>query len=189
MTLRLATPADADGIAAIYAPVVRDTAISFEAEPPSASEMAARLAATLPRFPYLVAEEVGRVVGYAYAGPHRARTAYAWAVETTIYLAPEAQGRGVGRALYRALLGILRAQGFASAFAGATLPNEASVRLHRALGFEDVGVFRRVGFKHGRWHDVWWGALDLMPDRTAPAAPLSVSDLEADGRLEALLTS
>ena len=187
MRLRLATPADGAAVAAIYAPVVRDTAISFEADPPSASEMAGRIAATLPRFPYLIAEDDGRVLGYAYAGPHRARAAYAWSVEASVYVAAEARGRGVGRRLYEALFAILRTQGVASVYAGATLPNDASVGLHRAMGFADVGVFPRVGYKHGAWHDVWWGILDLMPDRTAP--PGAVVSVEAlGGRLEALLS-
>lgn len=188
MAIRLATPDDGAAVAAIYAPVVRDTVISFEVDPPSVAEMAARIAATLPHYPYLVAEEAGRVVGYAYAGAHRARAAYGWSVEPSVYVAAGAQGRGVGRALYMPLFAILRAQGFASAYAGATLPNDASLGLHRAMGFEDVGVFRQVGFKHGRWHDVWWGALDLLPDRgTVPVAPLSITVLAADGRLDAAL--
>ena len=189
-TIRLATPADGAAVAAIYAPVVRDTAISFEVDPPDAREMAARIATTLPARPWLVAEADGRVVGYAYAGAHRARAAYDWSVEPSVYLAEGARGRGLGRALYTALFAVLRAQGFASAYAGATLPNDASVGLHRAMGFETVGVYRRAGFKHGRWHDVWWGGLDLMPDRTdAPERPLSLDDLAADGRLAAALAT
>ena len=181
MTIRLATPQDGAAVAAIYAPVVRDTAVSFETVPPGAAEMAARIARTLPRYPYLVAEDAGpedagRVVGYAYAGAHRARAAYAWCAETSVYLAPQAQRRGLGRALMEALLARLRAQGFATAVAGATLPNEASVALHRALGFADVGVFPRAGFKHGRWHDTWWGALDLGPG-AAPTPTRPVADV------------
>ncbi len=185
MTLRLATPADGAAAAAIYAPVVRDTTTSFEAVPPDASEMAARIAATLPRYPYLVAERDGRVVGYAYAGAHRARAAYAWAAETSVYLAPEAQGQGVGRAIMTALLALLRAQGFAAAYAGATLPNAASVGLHRALGFRDAGTFHRAGFKHGLWCDVWWGELDLGAG-AAPDPPRTLADLGAAVLAEAL---
>ncbi len=185
MALRLATPADARDVAAIYAPVVRDTSTSFETVPPDTAEMAARIAATLPCYPWLVAEDGGRVVGYAYAGAHRTRAAYAWAAETSVYLAPDAQGRGLGRTLMTALLSVLRAQGFAVAYAGATLPHDASVGLHRALGFADVGVFPRAGFKHGRWHDTWWGALDLGSG-AAPGATRPVSDLDADGLAAAL---
>lgn len=187
-TLRLATPDDGAAVAAIYAPFVRQTAVSFEADPPDAAEMAARIAATLPQHPWIVYEDGGRVLGYAYAGPHRTRAAYVWSVESSVYLADEARGRGVGRALYTALFEILRAQGYANAYAGVTLPNEASLGLHRAFGFETVGVFRRIGFKLGAWHDVWWGALDLMPERVGePGEPVPVSDLTADGHLAAAL--
>ncbi len=185
MTLRLATPDDGAAAAAIYAPVVRDTTTSFETVPPDASEMAARIVATLPRYPYLVAERDGRVVGYAYAGAHRARAAYAWSAETSVYLAPEAQGRGAGRAMMVALLALLRAQGFAVAYAGATLPNAASVGLHRALGFREIGTFHRAGFKHGRWCDVWWGELDLGAG-PAPAPTRTLVDLHAGILAEAL---
>ena len=186
-SLRLATARDAAEIAAIYAPVVRDTPTSFETEPPSPDEMVRRIAATLPTWPWLVATASGRVVGYAYAGMHRARPAYRWAVEPSVYVAAEARGQGVGRRLYAALLAVLRAQGFASAYAGVTLPNAASLALHRAFGFEDVGVYRRAGYKQGRWHDVWWGQLDLAPERRgAPAPPGSLESL-ADGEWTRLL--
>lgn len=186
MTVRLATPADAPAVAAIYAPVVRDTTVSFELDPPDAAAMAARIAATFPKYPWLVADDGERVLGYAYAGAHRAREAYGWSVEPSVYVDAAARGQGVGRALYAALLAVLRVQGFGHAFAGVTLPNPASVGLHRAFGFEDVGVFRRVGFKHGRWCDVWWGGLALDPG-TPPAPPLSIPALAASGRLAALL--
>lgn len=190
LALRLATPADGAAVAAIYAPVVRDTAVSFELDPPDADEMARRIAETLPQRPWLVCEDGGRVVGYAYAGAHRARAAYGWSVEPSVYVDAAARGRGVGRALYTALFGVLRAQGFANAYAGVALPNGPSLALHRAMGFETVGVFRRVGFKHGLWHDVWWGALDLVPDRSAePAEPLPVPALLADGRLAPALAA
>lgn len=184
LSVRLATPEDAPAVAAIYAPVVRDTAISFEAEPPDGAEFARRIAAILPAQPWLVAEETGRVLGYAYAGPHRARVAYQWSVEPSVYVAAEGRGRGVGRALYAALLATLRAQGFANAYAGVTLPNAASLRLHEAFGFEPVGVFKRAGYKQDRWHDVWWGALALTEaEAPPPRPPLSVQALSDEGRL------
>ena len=181
MIARLAVPADASALAAIYAPVVRETATSFESVPPDADEMARRLAETLPSHPWLVAEDAGAVVGYAYAGPHRTRAAYAWAVEPSVYVAERARGRGAGRRLYTALLDVLRLQGFAMAYAGITLPNPASLALHRAFGFEDVGVYPAAGFKHGAWHDVWWGALRLA-DRSggleAPEPPRAVTEID-----------
>lgn len=168
-SIRVAAPTDAAAIQAIYAPVVRDTAISFELEPPSVAEMARRIEATLPLYPYLVAERDGLVVGYAYASQHRAREAYQWSVDVTVYIAANAQRSGVGRALYQHLLAVLEQQGFHAAHAGIVLPNEGSVGLHEALGFMHIGTYPEVGFKHGRWHDVgYWrrGLNQAMPPRS-----------------------
>ena len=141
---------DAATCAAIYAPHVSDGVASFELEPPSVEEMARRIEAA---HVWLV-HEAG---GYAYATRHRERAAYRFTVETSVYVAEAAQGRGVGRALYDALLEEVARRGFRVALAGITLPNPASVALHESLGFEPVGVFREVGFKFGAWHDVgWW---------------------------------
>lgn len=160
MRVREATPADAPEIQAIYAPFVSDTAISFEEIVPDAAEMGRRIAAILPHYPYLVAEEAGAVIGYAYASQHRTRAAYRWSVDVTIYLAERARGRGVGRALYTPLLAAAAARGYHAAFAGIALPNAASVGLHEAMGFTPVGIYREVGYKFGRWHDVgWWQRL------------------------------
>jgi phosphinothricin acetyltransferase len=169
--IRIAREDDAAAIRAIYAPIVRDTAISFEDEPPSVAEMACRIRDTLVAYPYLVAEDGGRLLGYVYASAHRARAAYRWSVDVTAYVAAGARRTGVGRALYRALLGVLTRQGFHSAYAGIALPNDASVALHEAVGFEPVGVYREVGFKHGRWHDVgWWRR--ALAQATPPAEPM-----------------
>ena len=161
MTIRVAAVADADAIAAIYAPYVLETAISFEEAPPSAAEMAARMAKVLPTHPFLVLEDGGRILGYAYAGAHNERAAYRWAANVSVYVAAEAHRRGLGRALYADLFGILRRQGFHSLYAGITLPNEKSVGLHEAMGFEPVGIYREVGFKFGRWHDVGYWRLGI----------------------------
>lgn len=155
--VRPATPADAEAIAAIYAPYVAGTAISFEATPPSPAEMAQRIGSTLERFPFLVFDDGDDVVGYAYAGAFAARAAYRWSVEVTVYTAPNAHRRGVGRALYAVLLDQLTRQGFHAAFAGIALPNDNSVGLHEAMGFVHVGTYAEVGFKLGAWRDVgWW---------------------------------
>lgn len=157
VTIRDATEDDAEAMLAIYAPVVRDTAISFEIEPPSADEFRGRVRTILAAHPALVAVEGAAVAGYAYASVWRARPAYSRTAETTVYVAADARGRGVGRALMTDLLGRLRARGFHRAVAGVTLPNPASVALHERLGFRPVGVFRECGRKFGRWHDVgWW---------------------------------
>jgi phosphinothricin acetyltransferase len=169
--IRLAREADAEAVRAIYAPIVRDTAISFELEPPSADEMRGRIAATLVRFPWLVHERDGAVDGYVYASAHRSRAAYQWSVDTTVYVHEAARRGGVGRALYAVLLALLRLQGFTRAYAGITLPNAGSVGLHEAIGFRALTVYRGVGFKLGRWHDVGWWEHDLQPLAPDPAPP------------------
>jgi phosphinothricin acetyltransferase len=156
-SIRTARPEDAQAIAAIYAPYVLETAISFEDVPPTPDEMAARMAAVAAAHPFLVCETGGEVVGYAYAGAHRARAAYRWSVDTTAYVTPHLHGQGIGRALYGDLLDRLARQGFHAAFAGIALPNDKSVGLHEALGFRHLGTYAEVGFKFGKWHDVgWW---------------------------------
>jgi L-amino acid N-acyltransferase YncA len=188
--IRLASPADAAAMRAIYAPAVDGSTVSFELALPTVAQLAARVAQTLPARPWLVYEEQGCVLGYAYAARHRERAAYQWCVETSVYVDERARGQGVGTALYGALFALLRAQGFTNAYAVVTLPNEASVGLHRACGFEELTVYRRVGFKLGRWLDVWWGFLDLLPERGDEAPALrSVDELAREGRLEALLVS
>lgn len=154
--VRPAHPADAAAIADVYRPYVLHTPVSFEQDPPGSDEMRRRMLLT-PRLPWLVAARDDAVVGYAYASPHRARPAYRWSVEVSVYLAAQERGRGTGRLLYEHLLPELTLLGHVGAYAGITLPNEASVRLHESVGFTPVGVFRDVGYKHGRWHDVgWW---------------------------------
>lgn len=168
---------DGDAIAAIYAPIVQDTVISFEATPPSGEQMGARVAATVPTHPWLVAERDGSVVGYAYGGAHRARAAYRWAVETSVYVHADARRAGVARTLYRALLAQLELQGFVEAFAGVTLPNDASVGFHESFGFTPVGVYRRVGFKYGAWHDVGWWQRALCEPPSDPEEPRTPTQL------------
>ncbi|NWA26443.1 N-acetyltransferase family protein [Pseudomonas gingeri] len=168
--IRVAAPSDAAAIQAIYAPMVESTAISFELEPPTIAEMAHRIESTLLTYPYLVAERDGQVLGYAYASQHRAREAYRWSVDVTVYIAPTVHRRGMGRALYEHLLPILESQGFHAAYAGIALPNDGSVGLHEALGFEHIGTYAEVGFKHDKWHDVgyWRRALS----GSTPPAPV-----------------
>lgn len=171
MVIRHADPArDGAACAAVYAPYVLDTPISFEEEPPNAAELARRIELTSARYPWLVAEEDGTMGGYAYATEHRSRAAYRWAAEVTVYIAPQHQRRGLGRALYRALLDLLVRQGVQVAVAGITLPNDASVGLHEACGFKPVGVYERIGWKAGRWWDVGWWELELIErgDRPPP---------------------
>ena len=156
LVVRDATPDDAHAVAAIYGPYVTGTTVTFETEPPDAAEMARRITAAVDRHAFVVLEDAGEVVGYAYAGPFKARAAYRWSCEVSVYLADGRRGRGGGRLLYEALLQRLTRRGYRMAAAGMTQPNEASARLHAALGFEPVGTFRAVGWKHGAWRDVTW---------------------------------
>jgi L-amino acid N-acyltransferase YncA len=169
--IRLARPDDAAGVQAIYAPVVRDTPISFELEPPGVADMQSRIASTLSAgLPWLVLENGGEIDGYVYAGRHRGdRPAYQWSVEVSVYIAEGQRGRGIGRALYTSLFAVLELQRFQNAFAGATLPNAGSVALHESMGFVKVGLFEKVGFKNGSWHDVIWWCKPLGNHETPPA--------------------
>ncbi len=165
---------DAAACAAIYAPYVEGTAMSFEEVAPDAARYAARMAATIERHPWLVlADGDGRPVGFAYASPHRTRAAYRWACEVGIYVDPMAQGVGGGRRLYEALIELLRRQRLRIAIAGITLPNDASVGLHRALGFEQYGLQPKIGWKAGAWRDISWWQLELAPPgKDPPAEPM-----------------
>lgn len=178
--IRLARADDGRAIQAIYAPFVADTAISFETEVPSVEELTQRVAAVMARYPWLVADEDGRVLAYAYASRHSDRAAYAWSVDVAVYVGPEHHRRGLGRALYTALLEIVTVQGFAAAFAGVTLPNPGSVGLHEAMGFIPVGVYRHVGWKFGTWHDVGWWQRLLRPADDSAGPLRSLDDLTED---------
>lgn len=173
--IRLASEADAAAIAAIYRPYVERTHFTFEEIPPDAADIAARFGS--PVHPWLVAEEGERVVGYASTSPMRNRAAYRWSVETGIYLAPGAQGRGLGRQLLSTHLELLERQGMVTAIAGIALPNAASIALHEKLGFRLSGIERGVGFKLGRWVDVGRWQRDLAPRLAAPQEPLHATTL------------
>jgi L-amino acid N-acyltransferase YncA len=169
--VRPAATRDAPLIAAIYAPFVEQTAISFEERAPTAEDVAARIEKSQSRWQWLVAEINGGVIGYAYGSQHRERPAYRWSVEVSAYVARDHHRSGAGRALYEALLADLADKGFCHAFAGITLPNDASVGLHTRMGFTPVGVFRSIGWKFGQWHDVAWFQRTL---REGPPAPVRV---------------
>jgi len=168
-SIRDADPScDAAACAAIYAPHVEGSAVSFEELAPDAAEMAARIGRYGASHAWLVAEREGQVVGYAYATKYNERPAYRWSTSVSVYVAEGERGRGVGRTLYTALFECLRERGFRMACAGITLPNAASVALHERLGFERVGVNRHIGWKHGAWRDVGWWQLELTPAGASP---------------------
>ncbi|MGI8946935.1 MAG: GNAT family N-acetyltransferase [Ornithinimicrobium sp.] len=174
MIVRDATPGDAGACAAIYAPYVRDTCITFELEPPSSADFTERIAAAQHSHAWLVVDEDEIILGYAYAVAHRPRAAYRWSCETSVYLDRTRHGRGIGHMLYQALLDRLAQRGYRTAVAGMTLPNEASIATHTALEFEPIGTFARVGYKDGAWRDVAWMQRDLG-GADADAAPREVT--------------
>jgi phosphinothricin acetyltransferase len=175
--IRPAHAADAPGCLEIYAPIVTDSAVSFETEVPPAGEFAARIERTLRDYPWLVAEAGGRIAGYAYACRHRERAAYRYPAEVSAYVAADRRRLGTGRVLYTELFGILRRQGYCNALAGITLPNPASVAFHESLGFAPVGVYHRTGYKLGRWHDVGWWELRLREENKPASRPIPFSAL------------
>ncbi|MEO8562893.1 MAG: N-acetyltransferase family protein [bacterium] len=176
-TIRLAMPGDAARIAHIYAPAVTDSAISFELEPPDAAEVRRRIGYVSVHTPWIVCERDGIVLGYAYAGQFRVRPAYLWTVEVSAYVAPEAQGGGVARAMYTSLFAALTVQGYRNLIAGIALPNPASIRLHEAMGFVAAGVYHKVGYKLGAWRDVAWFERPLGTFDESPAPPRPLTEV------------
>ena len=175
--IRLAVPSDGEALSRIYAPYVEDTAVSFELTPPTAKEFAARIAATAAVYPYLVYEDGGAPVGYAYASRHRERAAYRYDVDVSIYVAPAYHGRGAAQALYSRLFALLAALGYRNAYAAYTEPNEPSRRFHAKCDFTVIGTFRRTGYKFGKWHDVTWAEKVLGAPEDAPGALRTMRDL------------
>lgn len=175
--IKLATPKDSNELLQIYAPYIQDTAITFEVDVPTSREYKQRVADICGYYPYLAWIENGSIVGYAYATKYHERSGYRYDVSTSIYLAPYAQGKGIGRRLYSCLLDVLKAQGMQNAYAAITLPNEKSVGLHAALGFCTVGIFRRTGRKFEEWLDVSWMEKPLGDFPEPPPPLVDVADL------------
>ncbi|MEI1377849.1 GNAT family N-acetyltransferase [Nostoc sp. UHCC 0926] len=177
--IRLANESDALKMLAIYAPVVRETSISFEIEPPSETEFQGRIKDYQQQMPWLVCQINDELLGYAYATPYRTRAAYQWSVESSVYVNVEYRRKGVAKALYSSLFQLLQLQGFYNVFAAIALPNPASVAVHEAVGFSPVGVFCRVGYKFSEWHDVAWWQLSLQQEQPLPVnPPLSLLELQ-----------
>jgi phosphinothricin acetyltransferase len=183
MLIRHADPRlDAAGCLEIYGPFAQDTPISFEDRAPSVAEFERRIDRVGRTHAFLVAEDDGQIAGFAYAGAHRERPAYRWSTECSVYIAAAQRGRGLGRALYAALFPLLEQQGYRTVLAGVTLPNPASIGLHTTMGFVEVGVYRRIGWKAGAWRDVVWLAMALGPDTVddreppSPGAPVRLAE-------------
>jgi len=164
-------------VAEIYRPAVDASIASFEAVAPDAAELARRIRTTIARTPWLVAEDASRVAGYAYAGPHAERAGYRWSVNVSAYVHADRQGRGIGRRLYDEMIPILRRQRYVNVYAGVALPNPASVALHEAIGMRRIGVYERVGWKFGAWHDVAWYGLRLDESSEPPDEPIPLPEL------------
>ena len=177
-TIRLATPQDAEGMLEIYAPYVRETAVTFEYEVPSLAEFRGRIESTLPRYPWLAAEEDGLLLGYAYAGRYHSRAAFQWDAEGSIYLRPQAQRTGLAAPLYRCLMELLKVQGIRNFYGCITHPNPASETFHRKMGFIDLAVFPKAGYKLGQWWDILWNYLPLgeKHDPPCPFRPIGQAE-------------
>jgi phosphinothricin acetyltransferase len=188
-TIRFATPKDARAIRDIYAPFCEATPVSFEVDPPSVAHMRQRIDKTLTALPWLVGAQEGTVIGYAYASRHRERAGYRWSVDVSVYVGDGYRGRGIGRALYSSLFAILRLQGFHNILAGITLPNPASVALHESMGLRLIGIYPRIGFKCGKWHDVGWWQLTLRACDGAPGEPRDLPELRDQDECLAALAS
>ena len=174
---RFIRPDDAQRVLDIYAPSMEHTNISFEYEVPTPAAFMQRIETITAEYPWLVCEHNGEIVGYAYAGQHRARTAYKWSVESAIYMAEDFCGKGAGKLLYNMLFDLLRQQGFVNVFAGMTLPNAKSEGLHRSCGFRDIGVFEKIGYKNNQWHDVRWMQLDLQEHGKDMRLPVHIHEV------------
>jgi len=179
-SIRLATAEDVPAILDIYAPFVRDTVISFEYDVPDIDAFQQRFSKFAKKFPWFVCEINGHIAGYSYAHQYHERFAYSWSAECSIYVDSKYHGMRIGQALYECLLGALKLQGFMNAFAGVTVPNEKSERLHASFGFEQVGILKNIGFKFGQWRDVALYAKkisDLPGDPKPPKVIWQVSDM------------
>jgi phosphinothricin acetyltransferase len=169
---------DAVAVAGIYRHAVEASIATFEEVAPDPAEMARRMRGILARTPWLVADDGTMAVGYAYAGSHRERPGYRWSVDISVYVADGLRGRGIGRRLYGELLDTLRRQRFVNVYAGVALPNPASVALHEAIGMQRIGVYQRVGFKFGAWHDVAWYGMRLSEPPGMPPEPRPLPELD-----------
>jgi L-amino acid N-acyltransferase YncA len=178
--VRLATSEDAAGILAIYAPHVLSGICTFETELPTTEQIAQRIDNCLPRFPWIVCSIDGQIAAYVYASKHREREAYQWSCECSVYVHNDFAGKRIGEELYRSLIEILSMQGFRNLYAGITLPNDPSIRLHEKCGFAHFATYENIGYKLGRWHNVGWWKLrlnDCIPD---PPPPLKLSELKPE---------
>ncbi|MCI5809863.1 MAG: N-acetyltransferase family protein [Oscillospiraceae bacterium] len=180
LVFRFANAEDALSCAEIYRPYVEKTSITFEYIPPDAGEIARRMKAYMPVFPWIVAEADGQIIGYAYASPQNVRKAYQWNADLTIYLREDTRGKGIGRLLYGCLLDVLVMQGYLKVIGIVTHPNPKSEALHQAMGFSVLAKWENAGYKLGRWYDVQWFAKQIAPVSNHPTSPVPINRLDQD---------
>lgn len=179
-TIRLARKSDSEDILRIYAPYIRDTAISFETEVPTVDDFADRIEGICKQYPYLVYQADDKIVGYAYASKHRERDAYCYDVDVSIYVLPEFHGSGVADKLYNCLFKILKELGYYNAYAAYTVPNAKSMKFHSKFGFSLIGTHHKTGYKFGQWHDVTWLEKLIIEVCDKPGLIKSINDLPMD---------
>jgi L-amino acid N-acyltransferase YncA len=187
--IRLITEADAGEVLEIYKPYVEDTIISFEYKAPDLDEFLQRIKAIISEYPWLVCLHGKMIVGYAYASRHRDRTAYQWSVDAAVYLSPAVHGKGIARILYETLFSILRLQGYYNVYAGISLPNEKSVGFHKTMGFAEIGIYNKTGYKHGSWHNTAWFQLHLAEHLDNPPKPKKISEVVESAVFLAIISS
>lgn len=178
--IRLATSNDAQNILDIYGTYCLKSPATFELQPPSLDDICNRINKTLMRFPYLIFEQEHEAVAFAYAGQHMERAAYRFSVNVSVYVKEGHHGTGKGKALYNLLLPLLTKQGFCNAFAGITIPNPGSEALHRSMGFVQTGLYKNVGYKFEKWHDVSWWQLPLRAEIGIPNEPTPIKEMLED---------
>lgn len=186
-TIRLATEDDSESVLKIYAPFITNTAVTFEYKVPTIAEFKERMANILKIYPWLVCEIDNKIAGYAYASRFGEREAYKWSVDFSVYIDPEHHGKHIGKALYFALSGILRLQGFYNAYAAVSVPNIKSERLHESFGFKAIGVYRNVGYKLGSWRDIKMYELKIQEHAQSPAEPAPINEISNTDEFKAII--
>ena len=176
--IRFISESDYQGVLEVYAPYVLHTAVTFDYDVPSLEDFSLRLSGISQRYPVLVCELDGQVAAYCYGGVHRAKMAYQWSVESTIYISEAYQGKGLGHIMYTALFDILRIQGFINVYAGVSVPKAQSEHFHLKYGFKPVGIFEKIGYKFGKWHDLSWFEYRLAEHTDVPALPIPITEIK-----------
>lgn len=186
-TIRLAGESDCPSILQIYAPYITDTFITFECQIPTITEFSKRMANIQRKYPWLVCKINDNIAGYAYASHFNEREAYNWSVIFSVYISPQYHRKNMGKALYFALFELLRLQGYYNAYAGVTLPNMKSERLHESFGFKAIGIYQNVGYKFGSWHDVKWYGLRINEHIQSPAKPKSIQEISNTNEFKTIM--